>query len=185
MIVEDTTTIELLGKARAGDRSAMEGLAVAVWQRLYPFVLRTTLDADVTEDVLQETLLNLLCRVESLRDPQRFWPWMYRVACSRIQDRYRRQRLHRSVLSRLSRARHGTADQPNRLEVKMHEETLQQVAAEVERLNGQQRDVVRMRGYEQLPYAEIASRMHMTPQKARVRFHRAKKSLRKRLACCL
>jgi len=65
-------------------------------------------------------------------------------------------------------------------------EYIQQVSDIVEQLSRQHRDVLRLRYYEQLPYSEIASLTRTTPQMARVRFCRAKKSLKSRLlACCL
>jgi RNA polymerase sigma factor (sigma-70 family) len=69
------------------------------------------------------------------------------------------------------------------LEAQVREETLRQVSTAVDQLNRQQRDVVHLRCYEDLSYTEIAERVQTTPQKARVHFHRARKSLRKQLAC--
>jgi RNA polymerase sigma-70 factor (ECF subfamily) len=181
--------IDLLAQAGAGNRTGMGDLAGVVWQRLYPFVLRITLSHDMTEDVLQDTLLAMICGVESLRDPDRFWPWMYRIAYTKIQDAFRRRRLQTAMQSSFLQDRRRTdgiqdgLDNP--LDSEIHEETLQQVSMAVEQLKGQHKDIVRLRYYEDLPYAEIASRTRTTPQRARVRFHRAKESLKERLqACC-
>jgi RNA polymerase sigma factor (sigma-70 family) len=181
--------IELLAQARSGDRAGMGDLAGMVWERLYPFVFRITLSHDTTEDVVQETLLAMIRRIESLREPERFWPWMYRIAYAKIQDVFRRRRLRTSIqtcfLQRQYRADDARDGRDNPVDAKIREETLQQVAAAVEQLKTQHRDVLRLRYYEDLPYAEIASRTRTTPQRARVRFHRAKESLRQRLhACC-
>src|SRR4030042_3998638 len=83
---------KLLSEARSGSQTSMGRLAVSVWERLYPFVLRTTFNHDVTEDILQETLLALVRQVSSLRESQRFWPWVYRIAWSKVQDIRRRRR---------------------------------------------------------------------------------------------
>ncbi len=85
--------IQFLAEARSGGQAALGRLAVLVWERLYPFVLRTTQNRDATEDILQETLLTMLRRLGSLREGERFWPWIYRIAWSRIQDRVRDRRL--------------------------------------------------------------------------------------------
>ena len=84
---------QLLSEAGSGSRASMGRLAVIVWERLYPFVLRTTLNHDVTEDILQETLLTVIRKITSLRESRRFWSWVYRVAWSKIQDNLRRHRL--------------------------------------------------------------------------------------------
>lgn len=180
--------ILLLVQASSGDRSRLGELADLVWQRLYPFVLRITLNHDTTEDVLQDALLAMLCGVESLRDPDRFWPWMYRIAYTKIQDTFRRSRLQASMQSTFLQD-HGYANGEqdrlgNPLASKIHEETLEQVALAVEQLKNQHKDVVRLRYYEGLAYTEIASRTQTTAERARIRFHRAKASLRRRLQAC-
>lgn len=188
---EDNEYIQqLLSEAGSGSRASMGRLAVIVWERLYPFVLRTTLNHDVTEDILQETLLSVVRQVTSLRESRRFWPWVYRIAWSKIQDNLRRRRVRSSGKAWLLRNQYLAYDiqagRDSLLEAKIHEETLQQVSALVEQLSRQHRDVLRLRYYEQLPYAQIALLTRTTPEKARVRFYRAKKSLKASLlACCL
>jgi len=184
---EENDYILILAEARSGSQAGMGRLATLVWDRLYPFVVRTTLNQDATEDILQETLLAMICRIGFLRDHRRFWPWIYRIAWNKIQDTFRRRRLESSAENSLLQAlRHVDGAQSqcsNLLDAKIRDETLQQVTAEVKRLNDQHRNVVELRCYEQLPYDEIASLTDTTPEKARVRFHRAKQSLKARLAC--
>ena len=188
---EDNEYIQqLLSEARSGSRTSMGRLAVVVRERLYPFVFRTTLNHDLTEDVLQETLLSILRQVTSLREIQRFWPWVYQIARSKIQDNLRRRRVRSSgkawLLQKQYQASVAQATSENLLEAKIHQEKLQQVSEVLEQLSRKHRDVLRLRYFEQLPYAEIASLTRTTPQMARVRFYRAKKSLKARLlACCV
>ena len=174
-------TIQLLAEAQSGSQAGMGRLARIVWDRLYPFVLRTTLNQDVTEDILQETLLAMIRRIGSLRDHRRFWPWMYRIAWNKIRDTFRRRRLDSTLTNSLLQCLEGSgghAGSGDWLDATIRDETLQRVAAEVQRLNPAHRDVVELRCYEQLPYTEIAERTQVTPAKARVRFHRAKESLK-------
>jgi RNA polymerase sigma-70 factor (ECF subfamily) len=180
--------IQFLAEARLGDQAAMGRLAVLVWERLYPFVLRTTLDRDAAEDIVQETLLAMLRRLGSLRDEERFWPWIYRIAWSKIRDRLRSRRVRSSyeralLLERDIECDSCGSDIISPLDAQVREETLREVAAAIAQLNREQRDILHLRCYEDLPYTEIAERTQTTPQKARVHFHRAKKSLKKRLAC--
>lgn len=185
---DDCAYIQSLAEARAGSQAGMGRLAVLVWERLYPFIFRTTLDRDATEDILQETLLAMLRCVQSLRDSERFWPWIYRIAWRKIQDRVRDRRLQSSLLTvRL----HGRAEtdedwcvSTSPLEAQVREEVLEQISGAIDRLNRQQRDILRLRCYDQLPYTEIAARTRTTPARARVHFHRAKRSLKKHLTCC-
>lgn len=177
----------LLAEVQSGDRASMGRLAALVWDRLYPFVFRTTLNHHVAEDVLQETLLSLLRGVDSLRDPARFWPWMYRIAWSKIQDTHRQRRLQSSAEGPLRQAKHahrGSDEADSILDAQVRAETLAQVAKAVGRLSREHQDVVRLRYYEQLPYSDIASLTQTSPQKVRVQFHRAKQSLKAHLEVC-
>ncbi len=178
--------IQFLAEARSGGQAALGRLAVLVWERLYPFIFRMTLSRDATEDVLQETLLTMLRRLRSLRDGERFWPWIYRIAWNKVQDRLRDRRLQsRSEIILLRRRSEDDRSGDNDpLATQVREETLEQVTAAMARLDRRQRDILRLRCYDDLPYTEIAARTRTSPDGARVRFHRAKKSLRTQLVCC-
>ncbi len=181
--------IPFLAEARSGDRVAMGNLARIVWDRVYSFAFRTTLDHNEAEDVVQETLLAMICRLGTLRDNGRFWPWIYRIAWSKIQNGHRARRLRSCLEGELLRAtagaRHGSASNDTPLDVQVREETLEQVSAAVEQLSHDHRDILQLRCYDDLDYAEIAARARTTPARARTHFHRAKKSLKERLACCV
>jgi RNA polymerase sigma-70 factor (ECF subfamily) len=181
---------KLLSEARSGSQTSMGRLAVIAWERLYPFVLRTTFNHDITEDILQETLLAIVQQIASLRECQRFWPWVYRIAWSKIQDTLRRRRRLSSTKTLLFQNRYYGSETKiggdNLLDVKIREETLQQVSASLEQLSHRHRDVIHLRYYEQMPYAQIASLTQTTPEKVRGQFYQAKKTLKDHLlACCI
>ncbi len=186
---DDTETILLLAEACSNDRAGMERLAARVRERLYPYVFRMTLNSDTTEDILQETLVAMIGGVKSLRDHKRFWPWMYRIAWSKIQDSLRQRQMQTSVkdtfLQNHSHPGWAHNEHASVLEAQVKQETLRQVNQAVDGLDARHRDIVHLRCYEQLEYTEIASRTHTTPQRARVQYHRAKESLKARLLCCV
>jgi RNA polymerase sigma-70 factor (ECF subfamily) len=171
----------LLFKARSGSRTGMERLAAITWERLYPFVFRLTWNHDLTEDILQETLLAVVQEVNALRDTRRFWPWVHRIARNKIQDNLRRSRLQASSKTILQNQPSDDNVSGNILDVKIREEKLQRLTVLIEQLSRQHRDVLRLRYYEQMPYTEIASMTRTTPEKARARFHRARKRLKAQL----
>ena len=176
----DNSIEHLLAQARAGNQAGMEHLAVAVRERLYPFILRTTWNHDLTEDILQETLLTMVREIGSLRDTARFWPWVHQIAWSKIQDNARLARLHSTTKATLlaSRQGNGHGGHGSVLDTSIQAETLQQLSALLEQLSRPHRDIIQLRCYEQLPYAQIASLRRTTPQKARACFHRATEALK-------
>jgi RNA polymerase sigma-70 factor (ECF subfamily) len=193
---EDNENIQyLLSEARSGSSRSMGLLADIVRERLYSFVFRTTLDHDLTEDVLQETLLTMVGHITSLREERKFWPWVFRIAYNKLQDNLRTRRNHGSAKAHVSRAScprsegetsssrsyEARAGNSSLLEEAIHAEKLQQLSEVLDQLSRQHRDILRLRYYEQLPYTEIATLTRTTPQKARARFHRAKKHLKARM----
>jgi len=186
---------ELLSEARLGSRRSMGLLADIVRERLYSFVFRTTLDHDLTEDVLQETLLTMVRQIDRLREERKFWPWVFRIAYNKLQDNLRSRRNHGSARAHVSQAScprsegetpstrsyEARAGNSSLLEEAIHAERLQKLSEVVNQLSRQHRDILRLRYYEQLPYTEIATLTRTTPQKARARFHRAKKYLKARM----
>ena len=171
---------ELLREARSGSRASMGRLAVIVREKLYPFALRTTLDPDAAEDIIQDTLLAVLRDISRLRENTRFWPWAYRIAWNKIQDHLRKSRLRSSGKATLAQ----NQSQDTRmhcecpLEAQIRAERLREVSDGVDMLSYEHRDIIRLRFYEQLSYAQIASRTRMTAKLARARSYRAKQQLR-------
>ncbi len=183
---DSTGSIPFLAEARSGGRAALGRLAVLVWERLYPFILRMTLSRDAAEDILQETLLTMLRQLGSLRDDHRFWPWIYRIAYRKVQDRSRDRRLRSRCESVLLRRQSegGKSGDNDPLAAQVRAESLAQVAAALTRLSHRQRNILQLRCYDDLPYTEIAARTRTSPDGARVRFHRAKESVKAQLVGC-
>ena len=131
--------LALLADVQAGDRESMDRLAILVRERLYPFAFRTTANHDVAEDVLQETLVSMLRGVESLRDPERFWPWLYRIAWNKIQDTRRRRRLESNAEDALSMKAPPGPNDASVLDAQVRAETLAQVSRAVDQLSQEPR----------------------------------------------
>jgi RNA polymerase sigma-70 factor (ECF subfamily) len=184
---DESGYMQFLAEARSGGQAAMGRLAVLVWERLFAFVLRTIRNRDAAEDILQETLLTMLRRLNSLRDGRRFWPWIYRIAWNKVQDRLRdrrRRSLQATAMRRRTQAEDLVSGVNDPLEVQVRAETLQEIAVATAHLNRRQRDILQLRCYDDLSYTEIAARTRTSPEKVRIRFHRAKESLKAQLVGC-
>jgi RNA polymerase sigma-70 factor (ECF subfamily) len=69
----------LVERAQHGDRAAYESLARDAAPRLYRTAYRIVRDADRTDDAVQQTLVAIWRELPSLRDPDRFTAWTYRL----------------------------------------------------------------------------------------------------------
>ena len=71
---------DLVGRTRDGDGSAFELLYRRHLPTLYDFLRRLTRDATAAEDLTQTAFLTAFERLGSLKDPERFRPWLYSIA---------------------------------------------------------------------------------------------------------
>jgi len=180
-MVKQSDNIDLVIQAQAGDQDSMGQLAVRVRDRLYPYLRQVTCDHHLSQDLLQDVLLAMVRSVDTLEQPESFWPWIYGVARSKIQEHYRVQRRRKSLQSvALDDAFYSkpAGSNHNVLEFIVNRERQKGLAAAVKRLERRYRDVIQLRCFEEMPYSEIASVIKCTPQQARVRFFRAKQSLK-------
>lgn len=83
----------LVERAQRGDRDAYEQLARGAARRLFLVASRILRDADAAEDAVQQTLVAMWRDLGSLRDPDRFDAWTYRMVvryCGAESRRHRR-----------------------------------------------------------------------------------------------
>ncbi len=58
--MSDSSIAQLVTDAQLGGQSSMDRLAELARERLYAYLYRITLDHELTEDLLQETLLQMV-----------------------------------------------------------------------------------------------------------------------------
>ncbi len=84
--------IELVQQAQLGDKECLNRLAEGARECLYAYVYRYTLaDDDLTEDIVQETMLKMLEVLGELREADQFWPWLYKIALNKIHLHHRKK----------------------------------------------------------------------------------------------
>lgn len=163
----------------------MNMLAHRVEGRVCAYIYRVTLDADLTQDISQEVLLTMVRSLSRFNDPDRFWPWLYRVAQSKIQQHFRTKQ--RKSLRPDDEALRELATETEAgfhdhgLHEAMRREMVGKVVAAMRHLAEQYRAVLSLRCFDQLSYADIAVAMDCSEVRARVLFYRAKEALKKQL----
>jgi RNA polymerase sigma factor (sigma-70 family) len=178
--------LELVEHVSAGGQEHMDELVKAVQPRVRAYILRCTLNEDLTEDILQETMLQLLISIKSLKNPDRFWPWLYKIASNKIISHFRKDKYRPSIRFsamedyRLESALEDTSNPDS--DKPALQEMVSLVIKSMETLTTPQRSILALRCFEGLQYHQIAEAVGCSESTARVQFLRARKKIKSALA---
>ncbi len=145
------------------------------------YIYRLTLDHDLTQELSQEVLLQMVKSLSRLRKAESFRPWLYQIAQNKIRQHYRSRCKETSVFESgvyrdsLSHCSHHQADGLRRL---IQKELSKKLMATMRQIKDDQRAVLSLRCFEQLSYSDIGTAMHCSEGSARVMFCRAKQALK-------
>ncbi|MFZ0035097.1 MAG: sigma-70 family RNA polymerase sigma factor [Sedimentisphaerales bacterium] len=178
--------IELVEQARFGNRESLDILAQRTRGRLYAYVYRIMLQEDISQDIVQESMLEMFNNLDELEQADRFWPWLCKIAFNKVRRHYKKELSHRTVS--ISDAAYGDwpqgelRDGQTGLTALIGEELKQIVFNAMRGLKPQHRAVLAMRCYEEMQYSQIAQLMGSSELSTRVLFYRAKEALHKQLS---
>ena len=176
----------IITKAQQGDRTSMGQLAEVAEPRLLTYIFRLTLSQDLAEELCQKTLVKMVQSLKTLKNIDQFWNWLLRHAMGEVQhyyrDRKRRREVEMEILNReyfkqyVRRNHHDGLDEAARIELS------DIIYDAIAKLKFPHRNVLVLRCYEELSFAEIAQFMDCKELRARVLFFRAKHALRQHLS---
>lgn len=171
--------------ATTGSPATRDVAAVyAHYQRpLLRFILHRVGDLAVAEDLLHDVFVRMLVSLPQYEE--RGYPisaWLYRIAACRVIDWLRVNGRRR--ISSLDRALDLAGDGwPDGQDTAADHEVEQRVlAAALAQLTERQATVIRLRFFAELPIAEVAERLGLTPQAVKALQHRGVAQLRQFLA---
>jgi RNA polymerase sigma-70 factor (ECF subfamily) len=171
------TTVDLLARARAGDRSALEVLFARYGPELTRFARgrlpRWARDMAETVDLVQETLLQTFKQIGSFewRGEGALRAYMRQALMNRIRDELRRASRRPAAVPI---SEHSPDEAPSPLEVAIGREGVERYEAALSRLNDDEREAIVARVELGLSYAEIAEATgRSTPNAARMAVVRA------------
>jgi RNA polymerase sigma-70 factor (ECF subfamily) len=165
---------ELVARAQAGDHDAFSVLVRASFPRLYGAARLILRDPDRAQDAVQEALVLAWRHVRALRDPEAWDAWLHRLtvrACYRSARQMRRRDLvELHVLPDL---------EPNSgVDFSTSVVDRDVLGRELGRLPIDQRAVMVMHFYVDLPLTEVAAILEIPVGTAKSRLHRGLETLR-------
>ena len=88
--------VTLVCAARQGDREALQLLLGRNWPWLKGLAYSIVGDANDVDDVLQDICVRVIAKIDTLREPERFRPWLA-VLARRLALRYRHQKARKPI----------------------------------------------------------------------------------------
>ena len=155
-----------------GDEAAFDALIERQGDHLHSVARRILRDPYLAEDATQRALLDMWRYLPTLKDPDRFEAWSYRLLVNACQTEARRERRHRDNLRLLE------SDEPVVSDAATHIALQQQLDLAFRRLGVEHRTVVVLIHYIGLSAAEAAEAMGTPVGTVRSRLHFALRHLR-------
>ncbi len=177
---------------KSGDTDAFRGLVDRHKSRIYGTLLSLVGDADLAEELAQETFVKAFLGLSGFREDSSFSTWLVQIAIHGARD-------HRRKMSRLRKRRVISLDalretMRHELEpadtrrsadpsagVDAHEE-ISMVREALAQLPPEYREIIVLKHFQEWPYEQIANSTGDTVGTLKVRAHRARRLLKERLA---
>lgn len=181
----------LVERAAAGDQQAFELLVIKYQRRIERLIARMVRDADLVEDIAQETFIRAWRALHQFRGDAQFYTWLYRIAVNTAKKALLELKRHPS-----SMAGNGVGgdeedetswgeNEPTTLETPESELAAREVAravnAAMDALPEDLRQAVILREIEGLSYEEIAEAMDCPIGTVRSRIFRAREAISARV----
>ncbi len=169
---------ELIGRVRAGDRSAMRELVDLHKDRLYAFIWRMVRDHHDAEDVCQDAFLKAFASLDTFSSEYRFSTWLFTIGYRVCLNRLRRKRPVGGEMDLAAMPCGGDTTPSVLLESEDAGRLREMVWSAVDRLTPPQRATVLLFYRHELGCVEIARILQLPPATVKSHLHRARARLR-------
>jgi RNA polymerase sigma-70 factor (ECF subfamily) len=166
--------------AQRGEAAALDELARSCRQQAYVFALQLIGHPDDALDVAQDAMLRFFRSLERFDPSRPVRPWLLRIVRNLVRDRARRQRIRRteSLEPAEDALRFEPSDAAPDPEARASRRELQAMVWKcLQEIPQRYREVLVLRDYQDLSYAEIATTLKIPRGTVMSRLHRARRLL--------
>lgn len=166
----------LIKKCQRGDWQAFDDLIRLYYDYIFGFLLKSTMDKDLTEDLTQETFLKMIRNIERFDPGGRagFGTWLVTIAKNSYIDHLRRNRIFLENIEEVS-----LPDGKNITGAVEQKLQYQELQAAIDTLPPEQGLAIRLKYVEDMTLQEIAAQFGVQPKTIKSRIHDGTVKLRK------
>jgi RNA polymerase sigma factor (sigma-70 family) len=178
--IERQNESALVCAARDGDKEALQALLTRNWSWLRGLVYGIIADANELDDVLQDICVRVIEKVSSVRQPERFRPWLA-ILARRQALRHRQQNHSRAygVIRMTKDTQYAIRDTHDEIE---RTERCEQILQALKSLPEKYREVFMLQYSSDLTYRQIAEILDVPVTTVQIRLVRARAMIRDQVA---
>ena len=177
MLVVDEREQLSVPQARAGDPAAWDALFRRYQLPLYVYVFELVHDEQASLDIVQDTFIQAVRHIGSLRQDDKFGSWLFGIAHQKCVQRWRRQTREHNALEELGAVPLEVSAGPDDLLIRQEHE--EEFMRRLNQLPPPQRSVLLLHFVEDFSLEEIADITGAAAGTVKSRLHYGKKALRK------
>ncbi len=164
MVLSNLGDSDLITAYINGNEKAFETLLLRHKDRVYRYIYSKLKDGQLSNDVFQDTFVKVVNTIKlgNYNEEGKFLPWCMRIAHNLVIDHFRRQSKMRMISetspfdSSYSIFQKIDSGEQNYLETKTREELETQMVSLIDHLPVVQREIIRLRIFQDLSFKEIA-----------------------------
>ena len=180
--------VEVVQRAKQGDQAAFSELVNAYSERIYNLGLRILRKKEDAEDILQETFLTVIQKIDTFDGRSSFFTWIYRIATNAALMKLRKKKpqyvdlpdnpdFQESIESKVF------IDWSQDASLNVHNNEVKKTLSEaINELSEIYKTVFILRDIEQLSIKETSKILNITEENVKIRLRRARQYLRDKLS---
>ncbi len=168
MLLEKQRSAALVRRVVKGDKDAFVSLITHYRQYMYATAMTVTRSEPDALDAIQDTVLTLWEKLDSLRDPEAFKTWMTRILVNFCRARLRERGMA------IPLEEWEEAGEPPNWDESMDVRRVLSLLSEEDRL------ILQLFYFEDMPTKEIAQALDLSPEAVRMRLTRSRKRFKEK-----
>ncbi len=183
---QTTEDFRLVKAFKGGDQKAFEDLIRRYQRQVANIVYLTLGGREEVHDIAQEVFIRVYRSIDKFEFDASFFSWIYRITVNLCIDELRRRKIKRALS--LDFLTEGTLEREKKSKEQilasdglLNDEKREIVLGALQHISQEHRQVIILREYEELSYAEIATFLGISVQAVKSRIFRAREELRELL----
>lgn len=172
------TDEQIIKLVKQGQTEKFSLLVERYQQKIYGLCSRILGHPQDGEDVAQEVFIKVYNKLDTFNFTAKFSTWLYRIGVNTCYDYLRRNKDKKGEVE----LEHLEAKDEGPEEKFQQKEKMLEIDRAVRSLGREQQVILNLRLFSELSYDDIAHVLKITPEAAKMRYHRARTSLQKELS---